>query len=518
MPTDLTTWPASSIENRDVEALLPYARNARMHSDSQVAQIAASVQEWGWTVPVLIDEENGIIAGHGRIMAARKLGLSEVPCMVARNWSDAQKKAYIIADNKLALNADWDEDMLRVELEELKSLSFEMPLTGFSEEEIAELFGDDREHPEGTSTIGDRGVLRRDFLCPPFSVLNAREGWWQDRKAAWIALGLKSELGRLGEAKEDKNDNGGLLLSTWTSHPRFYMQKTAMERKLGREIPTQEFIEEYWEPPDDIATTGVSIFDPCLTEIMYSWFSMKGGKILDPFAGGSTRGIVASACGRGYQGHELRQEQVEANREQWLEIIPTLREDERIEDDGPHPIWVEGDSNITLDNVEPESVDLIFSCPPYADLERYSDDPADISTMEYSEFRKVYSSIVAKACKALRKDRFAVFVVGEARDKKGHYYDFVGDTVQAFRDAGLSYYNEMILVTALGSAPVRATGYFKQTRKVAKTHQNILVFIKGDGKAATEACGIVEFGDLMEEGEDDGGFEILDDGELGGEL
>ena len=109
-------WPADQVERWAVSRLVPYARNARTHSDAQVAQIAASIREWGWTTPVLVDEAGGLIAGHGRVLAARKLGIAEVPVMVARGWSEAQKRAYVLADNKLALNAGWDEELLRVEL------------------------------------------------------------------------------------------------------------------------------------------------------------------------------------------------------------------------------------------------------------------------------------------------------------------------------------------------------------------------------------------------------------------
>ena len=112
-------WPADKVERWPLDRLVPYARNARTHSDAQVAQIAGSIREWGWTKPVLVDE-NGIIAGHGRVLAARKLGLTEVPVMVARGWSEAQKRAYVIADNKLALNAGWDEELLRLELADLQ--------------------------------------------------------------------------------------------------------------------------------------------------------------------------------------------------------------------------------------------------------------------------------------------------------------------------------------------------------------------------------------------------------------
>lgn len=135
---------------------------------------------------------------------------------------------------------------------------------------------------------------------------------------------------------------------------------------------------------------------------------------------------------------------------------------------------------------------MLFTCPPYADLEVYSDDPADLSTLAYPEFRAAYFDIVVKWCGLLRNDRFACCVVGEVRDKRGNYYDFVGDTVEAFRAAGLAYYNEAILVTAVGSLPIRAGKQFSAGRKLGKTHQNVLVFVKGDGKRAAEACGEVD--------------------------
>lgn len=138
-------WPADKVERRKVDALIPYARNARTHSDEQVAQIAASIKEWGWTTPVLVDEEGGIIAGHGRIMAARKLGIDEVPVMVAAGWTEAQKRAYVLADNKLAMNAGWDFELLGEELRGLAELGFDAELTGFDETELESLMAEKTE-------------------------------------------------------------------------------------------------------------------------------------------------------------------------------------------------------------------------------------------------------------------------------------------------------------------------------------------------------------------------------------
>lgn len=239
------------------------------------------------------------------------------------------------------------------------------------------------------------------------------------------------------------------------------------------------------EAGGDQSTTGTSIFDPVLCELVYNWFSPSGGMVLDPFAGGSVRGIVAARLGRQYCGVELRAEQVAANRVQAEAIC-----------DGLAPVWHTGDSRQIDQMCGDVSADLVFSCPPYADLEVYSDDPQDLSTLAYEDFKTAYFEIIAKACDRLKEDRFACFVVGDVRDKKGNYYNFVGDTVEAFRAAGLNYYNEAILVTAVGSLPIRAGRQFAAGRKLGKTHQNVLVFVKGDGKRAAQACGECDFGEV----------------------
>lgn len=145
---DGRSWPADKVERRHINSIVPYARNSRTHSDEQVAQIAASIKEWGFTNPILIDVDGEIIAGHGRLMAAQKLGLTEIPCITAVGWTDAQKKAYVIADNKLALNAGWDESLLKVEFKELGDLNFDLELTGFSLDELADLFDDQGKEDE----------------------------------------------------------------------------------------------------------------------------------------------------------------------------------------------------------------------------------------------------------------------------------------------------------------------------------------------------------------------------------
>ena len=183
-------WAAYKVERRAVSALEPYANNPRTHTDEQIAQIEASIREFGWTMPILIDEGGGIIAGHGRLMAAKRLGASEVPVIVAVGWTEAKKRAYVIADNQLAMNAGWDEELLRVEIGALDDLGFDRALLGFDDDYLADLFAEPAEPDPPKVSLAER------FGLPPFSVLNAREGWWQARKAAWLALGIQSELGR----------------------------------------------------------------------------------------------------------------------------------------------------------------------------------------------------------------------------------------------------------------------------------------------------------------------------------
>ena len=239
----------------------------------------------------------------------------------------------------------------------------------------------------------------------------------------------------------------------------------------------------------EVASTGTSIFDPVLCEIAYRWFCPPGSAVLDPFAGGSVRGIVASRLGRLYTGIDLRAEQIDANRVQAEQICGE-----------PMPKWVCGDSREVIPALAENGIapqfDFVFSCPPYADLEVYSDDPRDLSTFDYDEFRAAYANIIAGACALLKSDRFACFVVGDVRDPKGFYRNFPGHTIEAFEAAGLRLYNEAILVTAVGSLPIRAGKQFAATRKLGRTHQSCLVFVKGDPRKATEAIGEVEFGDL----------------------
>jgi ParB-like chromosome segregation protein Spo0J len=152
--------PGFAAEKRATDDLIPYARNSRKHSDAQLVQLVASMREWGFTSPVLVDEKDTILAGHGRVLAAKKLGMPDVPVIVARGWTEAQKRAYVIADNKLALNADWDSELLAVELQDLCAAGFEVLTTGFEGDELAALLGDIKP----TDVNEDHSALETKYL------------------------------------------------------------------------------------------------------------------------------------------------------------------------------------------------------------------------------------------------------------------------------------------------------------------------------------------------------------------
>lgn len=490
------------------------------------------------------------------------------------------------------------------------------------------------------------GIISDKFIIPPFSVLNAREGLWQKRKRAWINIGIKSEIGEDIMKGESKN---------------FRQKGYKFAEKHNKELDekTQKALGCYASGFGSIVDrrqgtiTGTSIFDPVLCELMYEWFCPKGGQIVDPFAGGSVRGIVASMLSRYYWGCDLSENQIAANYEQSFDIfgqeeIPikissasmrqlfngcdpeyiknvchatccegksqpesvmiTIHPSEELKikqaggtikngflqpkenkkccfkneynlcnlhatnekpfgciaspftlnsndtliirnryrllkcyndgnrlpayiifkkslelifgeekiaklvyhldnggddlivtmslknyqilidnDNKKHsekknvgfiPYWILGDSLDELENAP--NADFIFSCPPYGNLEIYSDDPRDISNMDYRDFIDTMGKIVLNACMKLKDNRFACFVVSDFRDKKGFYHNFISDVITLFLKCGLRLYNECILVTAIGSLPIRITKQFESGRKIGKTHQNVLIFYKGD--------------------------------------
>ncbi|NVJ90890.1 MAG: hypothetical protein HWE34_04490 [Methylocystaceae bacterium] len=306
-----------------------------------------------------------------------------------------------------------------------------------------------------TKKTTNKGALANDFFYPPFSTLDARSGWWQDRKRKWLNLGIESELGRV---------------KTFESLGSIYdIKKQHIKKsKHGKQDPS-------W------ATT--SIFDPVLCEILYKWFAPEGGHILDPFAGGSVRGLVASYLGYRYTGFDIRQEQIDANVRQ----ARTLLKKDHIS-----PVWKNVDAcSKSLYKSFKSDVDLIFTCPPYGDLEVYSDHPTDISNMPFDTFAGALKHSIKQASARLKDNRFAIYVVSDIRDRNGEYRGLPDIVRHAGKEAGLKVYSELVLLNALGTLPLRARGYFEHSRKIGRAHQNIVLFVKGDPVKANADIGAI---------------------------
>jgi len=253
----------------------------------------------------------------------------------------------------------------------------------------------------------------------------------------------------------------------WQSRKSWWIQKYGIHSELGREGTVS--YSKFW---DDVT---VSVFDAKLCEDIYTSFIPPSGSVLDPFAGGSVRGIVAEELGFDYTGIELSQQQVDANELQ-----------------SNKPTWICGDSDDVLDGLDTQ-YDLVFTCPPYHDLEVYSDNVNDLSNMDWDNFLIKYKSIIRKSFNKLKENRFFIIVVTEIRDrtttgnyKIGKYKGFVPSTIRIAEECGFHYYNDVVLINPSQQSGRMSNVYFNRNRKVASTHQNVLMFVKGNPDLATE--------------------------------
>ena len=452
-----------------VDSLKPNPNNPNRHDEKQIELLAKILQHQGWREAIVVSNQSGfVVCGHGRLEAARALGLNEVPVDDQDFESDADEYAHMIADNRIAELSQFDNQTLKEILSEIDTGALDMDITGFDDSDLEQLMTQFKVEPDDSVSLAEK------FGAPPFSVLDSKQADWQRRKKSWVDLGIKSEVGR----------DGNLLK----------FSETLLEPDPSKRGER-----------DEDSYSGTSVFDPVLAELAYAWFCPTGGSVLDPFAGGSVRGIVAGRMGLDYTGIELRAEQVEANKGQAEEISTEVT-----------PVWHNGDSAKMGEVLgADEKFDFVFSCPPYGDLEKYSDDPADISSMDHETFVVAYRAIIEQAVARLKENRFACFVVGDFRDKKGFYRNFVSETIQAFEDCGALLYNEGILLTPFGNLPLRAARIFQGGRKLGKTHQNVLVFYKGNPKKITE-----DFTEVyLPEMDDDVAEVTLDDvAEISGEI
>jgi len=694
---------------------------------------------------LVVNAQTGrMIGGHQRLKVMRHLGWRQVEVRV-NSYTEQMEKALNVALNNPEIGGDWDYDKLPGFLRTIDEDV--LPLTGWDEDQVAAIVKMD------DMIAGAAGDLTRtlveQFVAPPFSVLDARQGYWKKRKAAWMALGIRSEMGR-GENLLHFSDTALTMGKGKAISYKGQSSLNAMMKQKNAKLPEDKrkalgSYDAYGGATierEGGGFTGTSIFDPVLCELLYRWFVPEGGSILDPFAGGSVRGVVAAYLGRPYTGIDLSADQVRENERQWEEIgprVPGIRHFEplgdnlpdltpieehgghlvkrddlftiagvsggkvrtcwvlaqgakglitagaraspqcnivaqiakrlgvpcrlhipkgqlsvelqkakeagavikqhpagyntviikRAKDDAiesgwtyipfgmecqeavaqtrrqinnipgdlkrivvpigsgmsasgilwglrdrgldipvlgiqvgadpierlntyappdwartltiiksplpyetpaqdtdlsdlhldpiyeakclpylqdgdllwvvgirqsenqdrdaaieppPDPQWINGDS-LNIEALLPagKGYDFLFTCPPYYDLEQYSDEPGDLSNIQtYDEFLVIYRKIIKAGVARLNPDRFAAIVVGEIRDETGACQEFVADTVKAFTDCGCVLYNDAVLLTSIGSLPIRVGRQFRQSRKLGKAHQNVLVFYKGD--------------------------------------
>lgn len=434
-----------------VSDLKPDTKNANRGTERGVAALEDSISQLGLGRSVLIDKDGKIIAGNKTVERAvaagiedmivvqsdgRKLVVVQRTDLALDSKADDRGRRLATADNRIAeLDLDWDP----LAIMEMKEQGLDMLSMGFNEKELSIM--QDRATMEADDYDKPFIHLHDKFLVPPFSILDSTQAYWLKRKRQWWQLGMESTAGRKGDAYARKG----------TDH-------------FGAQLRTQK---KHRDTTD---------FDPVMGEVAYRWFCPEDGLILDPFAGGCCRGIVASFCKRRYIGVDVRPEQIAENKRQAIKICKKSV---------TVPTWIAGGSQHVIPKLDIEA-DFIFSSPPYAGIEVHSDLADDISNKDYDDFLRIYREIIQAAVSKLKDNRFAAFVVGDARDKRGFYKNFPADTITAFQDAGATLYNEAILVTPVVNLAFRISSHFPNYRKLGKRHQNVLVFYKGDPKKIPE--------------------------------
>lgn len=295
--------------------------------------------------------------------------------------------------------------------------------------------------PTGKSKVPVKS-LRQRYLVPPFSILHTQIGEWLSIRNKWEAL-IKNRANNIRNEIAKSNTP--------------YINKF-----------------DYDEGYKGLERNGaISTFDPFLCEILVRWFSRQGDTILDPFAGGHVRGVVSAILGRNYVGFDVNETQILANEENLKLMLDSYTVDDMGAID-----WRCADSYTAKFG---DSYNMVLTCPPYYNLEVYSNNPNDISTCSsYETFMGKYRAIIKKCYDALEDGSFCCIVVAEIRRPDGTMYGFVPDTVRACTDAGFAYYNELILENRIDSLGVRCPKYFDQSRKIGRHHQNVLVFYKGN--------------------------------------
>lgn len=455
--------------------------------DAEYEKLKRSIEHFGYVEPVIVNDRTGlVVGGHQRVKVLKDLGYTEIE-VVHVDLDEANEKALNIALNKIS--GEWDAEKLEDLLRELNlNEDLDVLLTGFDTSELDTLFSgsldDDDEtededgeynknklnkdkHKDWLNNSGDdRKTLKERFGYNPFSVLNASILYTND--------------------------------SDWTKSVKWWRELIKDTGEGRPKATVMHAIGGYGET--------VSILDPALCELVCKWFlpAADGNKVFDTFAGDTVFGFVSSFLGNNFTGIELREEQANYN-------------NKRVTEFGLPARYICDDALNVLKHFETESQDLYFSCPPYFDLEVYSDKENDASNQEtYEDFYAILDKAFTDAVKCLKENRFAVVVCGDVRDKKtGEYYDFPGDIKRTFKNAGCKLWSELILCNKLGSAIYRANNQMK-TRKIVKVHQNVLVFYKGDSSKIKDEFPSVDFGPAeyakfdIDTSDEDASFEACD--------
>lgn len=409
--------------------------------------INKSISKFGYREASVLDKHGNIIGGNKRTQSALDNGITDIEIIKAEKgkvyalqFDDIELDSPEGRELALALNATAKENINFDEAIIFENISDDIALEwGF------DIVNFDADLVKEQKLIHVQLKLKDRFIVPPFSILDTRQGYWMERKAMWKLL-----INDKGESREN------------TLHNSESSDKDVMN-----------------------AMGSVSILDPVLAEIINLWFGLPSGNVFDCFAGDTVFGYVSSHLKNTFTGIELRQEQADLN-------------NERVK--GLNAKYICDDGRNVLNHVAENSQDLLFSCPPYFDLEVYSNLPNDASNQkEYKDFLNILDTAFSNAIKSLKDNRFAVITVGDVRDKDGFYYRFVDDIKDIFKRNGVRLYNEMILVESIGTLPQRASR-FMGNRKVGKCHQNVLVFFKGDPKQIKIIYPILE--NLEHEGTD----------------
>ena len=413
-PTTASTDQSLKTKDYPIGALIFAEYNPRQLTKDQYKGLRDSIERFGLVDPIIVnkhkDRKNIVVGGHQRLRIAKELGYKSVSCVEVELTPEKEKELNIRLNKNVG---EWDYDALANHFD-----VGELTEWGFTDDELQ--FYVDEPINEAVETLAER------FIVPPFSVLDTRQGYWQERKRHW-----KSLIGDNGESRENTLGSTAGQKNVYNKH----------------------------------VNNGVSILDPVLAEITNKWFGLPECKTFDCFAGDSVFGYVSDYVGNEFTGIELRQEQADLNNKRLS---------------GSKSSYICDDGQNVLEHIAEDSQDLLFSCPPYFDLEVYSELENDASNQkEYSDFLTILDNAFSDSIKCLKNNRFAVITVGDIRDKKGFYRGFTDDIKAIFKKSGVLLYNELVLIEPIGLNAMHANKPMEY-RKQLKVHQNVLVFYKGD--------------------------------------